>query len=117
MTNKRLGMVIDTHRCQGCHACELACKQENNVPVGNWWNRLVVDGGATMDTPDGEFPNLSMSYLTIACQHCANPACVEVCPTGATWKDEATGVVHQDHDVCIGCGSCISACPILRGWK
>ena len=49
--------------------------------------------------------------MTVACQHCENPACVKVCPVGATYKDPETGVVRQDYDKCIGCRMCMSACP------
>ena len=52
-----------------------------------------------------------MMQFTVACQHCENPACVKVCPVGATYKDPETGVVRQDYDKCIGCRMCMSACP------
>lgn len=107
----RLGMVIDTSRCIGCHTCAIACKHENNLPRGNWWNRILTDGGSQMDTPAGDWPNNSMSYLPVNCQHCENPACTKACPVGATYKDPETGIVHQDYDKCIGCRMCIAACP------
>ena len=107
----RYGFAIDTKRCIGCHTCSVACRIENNLPTGVWWNRALTEGGEHMDTPAGEFPNVSMSYVTVACQHCENPACVKVCPVGATYKDPETGVVRQDYDKCIGCRMCMSACP------
>ena len=107
----RYGFAIDTKRCIGCHTCSVACRIENNLPTGVWWNRALTDGGEHMDTPAGEFPNVSMSYVTVACQHCENPACVKVCPVGATYRDPETGVVRQDYDKCIGCRMCMSACP------
>ncbi len=111
MANKRLAMVIDTKRCFGCHTCAVACKAENNLPDGMWWNRVVTVGGAQMDTPAGVFPDLTMSFVTIACQHCENPSCVPVCPTGATYKRAEDGVVLVDYRKCIGCGACVQACP------
>ena len=105
------GMAIDTQRCIGCHSCSVACRHTNNVPEGNWWNRVYTEGGEWQDTPKGSFPDLTMSYVTIACQHCENPACLDVCPTGATTKDEETGIVSVDSELCIGCESCIKACP------
>jgi molybdopterin-containing oxidoreductase family iron-sulfur binding subunit len=111
MAKKRLGMVIDTKRCIGCHTCAMACKVENNLPDKNWWNRALTIGGEEMDTPVGDFPNCAMSHLTLACQHCENPACIKVCPVGATYKREEDGVVIQDYDKCIGCRMCMAACP------
>ena len=108
---KRYGMVVDTKRCIGCNTCAVACKIENNLPSNIWWNRALTDGGDSPDTPSGVFPNLKMDFLTLQCQHCENPACVKVCPVGATYKDPETGVVRQDYDKCIGCRMCMAACP------
>lgn len=105
------GMAIDTQRCIGCHSCSVACRYTNNLPEGNWWTRVYTEGGNHPDTPAGQFPNLTMSYVTVACQHCENPACVTACPVGATYKDPETGVVRQDYDKCIGCRVCMAACP------
>ena len=105
------GMVIDTKRCVGCNACTVACKMANNVPQDIFWTRALTDGGDMMDTPAGEFPDISMRYITVSFQHCENPACAKVCPVGATYKDPETGVVRQDYDKCIGCRMCMSACP------
>lgn len=105
------GFVIDTQRCIGCHTCSVACRMENNLPEGTWWNRTLTSGGSDIDTPEGTFPNVAMSYITVACQHCSNPACVKVCPVGATYRDEDTGIVRQDYDKCIGCRMCMAACP------
>ena len=105
------GMAIDTRRCVGCNACTTACKMANNVPAGVFWTRALTDGGDAPDTPAGTFPKVTMSYLTVGCQHCENPACVKVCPVGATYQDPETGVVRQDYDKCIGCRMCMSACP------
>ena len=107
----RYGFVIDTKNCIACHSCAVACKVENNLPNDVWWNRILTDGGQNMDTPAGEYPDLSIMTVPMACQHCQNPACVKVCPVGATYKDRDTGVVRQDYDKCIGCRMCMSACP------
>lgn len=107
----RYGFVIDQRRCIGCHTCSVACKIENNIPNEIWWNRILTDGGEEMDIPAGSFPNSTIDYVPVNCQHCENPACVKVCPVGATYKDEGTGVVRQDYDKCIGCRMCMAACP------
>jgi molybdopterin-containing oxidoreductase family iron-sulfur binding subunit len=108
---KRLGMAIDIQRCIGCHSCAVACKAENNLPDAIWWNRTTTDGGEAQDSPAGIYPNVWRQYVTIACQHCENPACTRVCPVGATYKREEDGVVFQDYDKCIGCRMCMAACP------
>lgn len=105
------GFAIDTVRCIGCHTCSTACKLSNNLPIDIWWNRVLTEGGEAMDTPGGEWPNNHMRFLPVSCQHCENPACVKVCPVGATYKDPETGVVRQDYDKCIGCRMCMAACP------
>lgn len=107
----RLGYVIDMKNCIACHACAVACKVENNLPDGIWWARVLTDGGASQETPAGEFPNLTMRNIEVNCQHCDNPACVKACPVGATYKDPDTGAVRQDYDKCIGCRMCLAACP------
>ncbi|MCI8469666.1 MAG: 4Fe-4S dicluster domain-containing protein [Eggerthellaceae bacterium] len=105
------GFAIDQQRCIGCHTCSVACKIENNLPDDMWWNRILTDGGAEMDIPAGEFPNSTIEYVPLNCQHCENPACAKVCPVGATYRDEETGIVRQDADKCIGCRMCVAACP------
>ena len=111
MSSKRMGMVIDLAACIGCHTCAVACKSENNIPEGIWWNRILTEGGENMDVPKGVYPDVTKSYLPLSCQHCENPACVRACPVGATYKDAETGIVRQDYDKCIGCRMCIAACP------
>lgn len=105
------GMAIDLARCIGCQACAFACKQNNNLPDDVWWSRTLTVGGESMDTAGGSYPNNELSYLPISCQHCENPACVKVCPVGATYCDPETGIVRQDYDKCIGCRMCMAACP------
>ena len=97
------GMVIDLQRCMGCQTCSTSCKLSNDVPDGIWWTRVLTDGGDFIDTGSGEYPQASMRHIPVSCQHCENPACVKVCPVGATYKDIETGIVRQDYDKCIGC--------------
>lgn len=109
----RYGMAIDVNRCVACNACVTGCKIENNLPQGVWWNRVVNEGGENPDSPAGTYDkqDLKMSSYTLACQHCSNPACVAVCPSGAAHVDEETGIVLGDPDKCIGCSMCLEACP------
>ena len=106
----KLGIAINKTRCIGCQTCAHACKMQNNVPSGMRWNRVLTEGCDVEDGALGEFPNLSRGYLPVACQHCENPACLRVCPTGATYKDDK-GRVEIDYDKCIGCRMCMAACP------
>lgn len=111
------GMAIDLQRCFGCHACEVACKIANNNPSELDYNRVYTVGGVgqttpvTYDTASGSYPNCTLSFLPMQCQHCVNAPCLEICPTGATRKDPDTGVVWVDENMCIGCDACLSACP------
>lgn len=108
MTKLAIGINLD--RCIGCHTCANACKMQNNVPDGMLWNRVLTEGCDVIDGAQGTYPNLSRTYVPLACQHCENPACMKVCPTGATYKDDA-GRVEIDYDRCIGCRMCMAACP------
>ena len=106
----RLAIAINKRRCIGCHTCSLACKMQNNVPDGMLWNRVLTENVDMIDGAEGVYPNLSRNYLPLACQHCDNPACQRVCPTGATYTD-GKGRVEIDYDKCIGCRMCMAACP------
>lgn len=97
--------VVDLDRCIGCKGCQVACKMENEVALGT--NRTTVKAVG----PVGTYPDLQMYFLPSMCQQCANPTCVNVCPTGACYKNSEDGVILIDQDKCIGCQSCKSACP------
>ena len=99
----RYGMVVDLNRCVGCQTCAIACKHANDTPPGVQWRRVL-------DVERGEFPDVERLFLVTGCQHCAEPPCVPVCPTGAT-RQRADGLVTMDYDTCIGCGYCAVACP------
>lgn len=106
----KLGIVINLARCIGCQTCANACKMQNNVPMGMIWNRVITVNTDVTDGAVGVYPNLTRSYMPIACQHCENPACLKVCPVGATYKDDM-GRVEIDYERCIGCRYCMAACP------
>jgi Fe-S-cluster-containing dehydrogenase component len=115
----RLGLVIDLDICVGCHACAVNCKEWNTggypAPLsdqdpygaearGAWLNRIH-----SFETGDGD--DGRMVHFPKSCLHCADAACVTVCPTGASYKRSADGIVLVEEDKCIGCGLCAWACP------
>lgn len=106
----KLSIAVRQERCIGCHTCVLSCKMQNNVPEGMLWNRVITEGCEHIDGAVGVYPQVTRAYLPLACQHCENPACEKVCPTGATYKDDL-GRVEIDYDKCIGCRMCMAACP------
>ena len=107
---KRLGLVVDQNRCVGCWTCAVSCKEQQDVPIGMYWLRVLTVGGPYMDTPQGTFPELSMYYQPTQCFHCDNPPCVKACPTQATYKMD-NGIVNVNYERCIGCRYCMVACP------
>lgn len=101
----RYGMVHDETRCIGCTACMEACRTVNQVPEGVTRLTIVRSG------PVGEFPEARYRFFRHSCQHCDRAPCVSVCPTGASYRDAATGIVDVNPDLCVGCQYCIVACP------
>jgi phenylacetyl-CoA:acceptor oxidoreductase subunit 1 len=102
-STRRWGMVVDLNRCVGCQTCTVACKHANDTLPGVQWRRVL-------DVEHGTYPDVQREFLVVGCQHCANPPCVPVCPSGAT-RQRADGLVTMDYDACIGCGYCAVACP------
>ncbi len=103
MEQRRWGMLIDTRKCVGCHACNVGCVMENKLPPGVVYRPVI-------DLEFGSYPNVGRRFLARPCLQCDNPPCVPVCPVDATWK-RADGIVVIDYNVCIGCRYCITACP------
>ena len=99
----KYGFVIDNRKCIGCHACTTACKSEHDVPIGV--NRTWVK-----QTEKGEFPNTRRVFSVLRCNHCSDAPCVEICPVEALYTRD-DGIVDFNNDRCIGCKSCMQACP------
>ena len=99
----RYGFVIDQRKCIGCHACTVACKEENQVPLGvnRTWVKYIEKG---------TFPDTRRYFSVMRCNHCDQAPCVTICPTVALYR-RPDGIVDFDRDRCIGCKSCMQACP------
>jgi len=95
--------VIDHRKCIGCHACTVACKEENQVPLGTFrtWVKYVEKGA---------WPHTRRYFSVLRCNHCDDAPCVTICPTVALYR-RADGVVDLDGERCIGCKSCMQGCP------
>jgi Fe-S-cluster-containing dehydrogenase component len=92
---EKVSMVFRRKNCMGCHACEVACKQEHALGVGPRLIKVIEN------SPD---------FIPVYCHHCAKAPCAEACPVDAISRNDK-GIVLIDRDVCIGCRDCIEACP------
>ncbi|MEA3290774.1 MAG: 4Fe-4S dicluster domain-containing protein [Pseudomonadota bacterium] len=100
----QLGFIHNNVDCIGCRACEMACKDKNGLPPGPRFRRVqYIEGGA--------FPEVFAYKVNVSCNHCAEPACLPTCPTGAIFKRKDNGIVDIDSTLCIGCRRCEAACP------
>ncbi|NVO00413.1 MAG: 4Fe-4S dicluster domain-containing protein [Geobacteraceae bacterium] len=108
---RRWSMLIDLRKCVGCHACTIGCISENKLPPQLKYRPVH-------EYEQGQYPDVSRTFLPKPCMQCDKPPCVDICPVkgsdGATWKEEdgvAAGIVAINYDKCIGCQKCIAACP------
>ena len=99
----KYGFLIDHRKCIGCHACTVACKSENEVPLGTFrtWVKYIEKG---------EFPDTQRFFSVMRCNHCEDAPCITICPVTALFRRD-NGIVDFNGDRCIGCKSCMQACP------
>jgi anaerobic dimethyl sulfoxide reductase subunit B len=109
---KQLAFHVNIASCTGCKACQIACKDKNDLPTGIRWRRVFqYEGGEWVNQNGQMMPSDVYAYpVSAACMHCANPICLEVCPVSAISKRD-DGIVLIDADKCIGCRYCSWACP------
>lgn len=99
----KLGFYFDNTQCIGCRTCQIACADRNNLAAGTLFRRVK-----SYET--GSYPAPGFFHYSGACNHCTNPACVAICPTGAMYISD-DGTVQHDDGKCIGCQSCVKDCP------
>jgi anaerobic dimethyl sulfoxide reductase subunit B (iron-sulfur subunit) len=103
--------TFDASACTGCKACQIACKDKNNLPTGVLWRRVFeISGGSWQKQGEAWTTDVFAYNLSLACNHCVHPKCAGVCPTDAYVQRE-DGVVYIDESKCMGCGYCAWACP------
>jgi len=100
----QLGFYFNQANCIGCHTCQIACKDKNDLDLG-----VLFRNVHSYET--GTFPTPGRYHYSATCNHCAMPACLAVCPVAAISKDVDTGVVVIDTSICTGCKLCLDACP------
>ncbi len=105
----RWALTADLRRCIGCQTCTVSCKVTNATSPDVQYRKVV-------DIEEGEYPEVSRTFVPVGCMHCDDPPCLDVCPSTAT-KKRADGIVTIDYDICIGCGYCAVACPYDARFK
>ena len=108
---KQYTFYFDSSRCSGCKTCQVACKDKNNLEVGRLWRRVYeVNMGSWGKHGNAWVNNISAYNVSVSCNHCEDPVCVNVCPTSAMYKSK-DGLVLVDESKCMGCRLCEWACP------
>ena len=95
---------FDPEKCTQCHGCEIACKSWRQLPYGIHYRQVI-------NRWNGGYPGVKSTTLSLACLHCVEPACAQVCPEEAIAKNDSDGRVLVDVTRCIGCKACVKACP------
>ena len=100
------GFFFDQNVCNGCKACQIACKDKHDLPIGVNWRRVVEYSGGSWQKDGNTFtPNVFTYYTSISCNHCQDPICMRVCPTTAMSRHD-DGTVYVDQNKCVGCRYC-----------
>jgi anaerobic dimethyl sulfoxide reductase subunit B (iron-sulfur subunit) len=106
------GFFVDSSRCSGCKTCQVSCKDKKDLDVGPKLRRVYEYGGGSWIKEGNAWINNTFGYyLSIACNHCDEPTCVQGCPTGAMHKRKEDGLVVVNEDLCVGCRYCELRCP------
>ena len=100
----RPSFIVDVNKCTGCHACAMACRIANQLPAATPWREVRTFN-------ELHVPGVELMHLSLACNHCEAAPCLEQCPANAYSRDERTGAVLIDADLCLGCRYCAWVCP------
>jgi anaerobic dimethyl sulfoxide reductase subunit B len=101
--SKEYGIIFIKEKCVQCHGCEVACKAWRSVEPGVQWREV-------QNIWSGNYPDVKITSVSIACMHCADPDCIKACPEGAITKAEGIGIVQVESKLCSGCKLCYEAC-------
>lgn len=106
------GFYFDGSRCSGCKTCVLSCKDVKNLDAHKAYRQVYdYEGGSWSADGDAMTQDVYAYHVSVSCNHCESPICLANCPQGAISKDEETGAVISDSELCIGCGTCVTSCP------
>jgi anaerobic dimethyl sulfoxide reductase subunit B (iron-sulfur subunit) len=109
---KQLAFYFEQEHCTGCSTCQIACKDKNNLEVGEQFRKVYeTTGGKYVKKGNAVIQDIYAFWTSISCNHCIEPACVKKCSTGALYKRAEDGIVVIDKDKCIGCKACVNGCP------
>jgi len=110
--SKQLAFYFEQKHCTGCYTCQIACKDKNNLEVGEQFRKVYeITGGNYTKTGNAIIQDIYAFWISVSCNHCIDPSCVKKCPTGALEKRLEDGVVVVDKNKCVGCTSCVKSCP------
>jgi len=109
---KQLGFYFEQKHCVGCKTCQVACKDKNDLAVGQLFRQVhEFCGGGYVVKGTTVVPEVYVFWSSMSCNHCQKPTCIEACPTGALQKQATDGIVLIDSKRCIGCRRCLQSCP------
>jgi len=109
---KQLAFYFEQKHCTGCMTCQIACKDKNNLAVGQLFRKVTeVVGGSYQEKDSVVIPKVYAFWLSISCNHCVKPVCVASCPVGAIQKRAEDGIVLINQERCVGCLKCTKSCP------
>jgi len=110
--SKQLAFYFEQKHCVGCNTCQVACKDKNNLEVGEQFRKVYeITGGDYIKKGNAIIQDIYAFWISVSCNHCIDPSCIKKCPTGALKKRLEDGIVIAEKNKCVGCGSCVKNCP------